>query len=270
MIYSIFRDIIEDHNSNPQNSYSWRIAIFDSCKGIKKYKKIITEVHKWSFNCHIYNMTLNRIRSLLNLANEEIKKGKNELEKLEPNSMLISISIMNAAQYLRYSIESVVSQLVNNNVNILSKNANQINETWRIKSIFKALDENKIDWSIKNLPIVHVIGEQIAMDLKRNHKFNKDWVISNFEYLSDILHDKHILHKKCKIVHAATFEEYKLKEIDLFKKDIFELNKIYEDFYEIICNHSILLENGKCFVIVENFKIDSSISAEIADNIYKY
>lgn len=80
MIYSIFKDIIEDHNLNSQNFYSWRIAIFDSCEDIKKCKKIITEVYKWSFNCHIYNMTLNRIRLLLDLSNKEIKKVRTSLK----------------------------------------------------------------------------------------------------------------------------------------------------------------------------------------------
>lgn len=42
---------------------------------------------------------------------------------------------MNAAQYLRYSIESIVYQLVNNNVEILSKNIDKIQNTLRIKSI---------------------------------------------------------------------------------------------------------------------------------------
>lgn len=266
----MFKDINEGHSLSVKNFYSWRITIFDYCKGIKKYKEIVNESYKWTLNCFIYNMTLNRIKSLLNLASEKIRKCENELKKSEANFMLINISIMNAAQYLRYSIESTVSQLVNNNVKILSENVDQINETWRIKSIFNVLEKNKIDWSIKNLPIINRIGEQISMDFKRKHNFSKDLIDGHFEYLSDILHDKHILHKKYKIIHANTFEEYKRKEIDIFKANINELNKIHNDIYDIMCNHSILLENGECMVIVEDFEITDAIPAKLTDCIYKY
>lgn len=257
-------------NLNISNTYLWKLEIFNSKKRIIDDELIISEVNKWTPNCNIYNMILGRIKTLLNLSKQEIDKANNEIKNLDINHLVVSVSIMNAAQYLRYSIESIISQLVNNNVKILSKDANQISETWRIKSIFNVLDINKIDWTIKNLPIVYSVGTQVCMNFKRKKMFNELLINEYFEYLSDILHDKHILHEKCKIIHATTIEEYKQKEIECFKNDIFNLNNIYENIYEIICDHSILLENGECSIIVKNFKIVDVIPAKFANNICKY
>lgn len=93
MNYFTFENIIKGDNSNFKDFYSWKMAVFNYYKGIKKYKEIIKESYKWTINCFIYNMTLSRIRSLLNLANEEIEKGKNKLEKSEINFLLTSIYI---------------------------------------------------------------------------------------------------------------------------------------------------------------------------------
>lgn len=101
------------------------------------------------------------------------------------------------------------------------------------------------------------------MQLNKKHKFNVNLINNYFEYLSDILHDKHILHKKNKMINAKNFEEYKQKVLEAYKKDINKLNLIHKDIYEILSNHSLLLENGRCVVVVKNFKIETSISNKL-------
>lgn len=241
---------------NLSNTYLWKLIIFKYCEGIKLYKLIINEINRWTPNCHIYNMILGRVNTLLNLSKQEIEKVTNEIERTNVNSLMVSISIMNIAQYLRYSIESIVSQLVNNNIKILSKNTSQINKTWRIKAIFNTLNSNKIDWSIKKFPNINYLDDgEASMLLTKNEKFDPDSINEDFEYLSDMLHAKHLLHEKCKIIHAKTYEEYKEKEMDIFRNDINKLNLIHKNIYEILSNHSLFLENGECVVTVKDFKI---------------
>lgn len=251
-------------NLKPQNSYSWKLEIFDWCDVLKEYRLITLEVNKWTPNCAIYNMILGRISTLLNLAKQEIDKVNNKLDDLNVDSLIVSVSIMNAAQYLRYSIESIVSQLVNNNVEILSKNIDKIKNTWRIKSIFNVLNDNNIDWAIKEYSdFKYLDNGSASMPLTKKHKFNVNLINNYFEYLSDILHDKHILHKKNKMINAKNFEEYKQKVLEAYKKDINKLNLIHKDIYEILSNHSLLLENGRCVVVVKNFMIETCISNKL-------
>lgn len=204
-------------NSNSYNTYSWKLMIFDYCECITLYKLITDEVYNWTPNCQIYNMAMSKVQTLLNLAKQEIDKASIKLEKPNNSSIIIpSILIMNAAQYLRFSIEAIICQLVNNNIYTLNNDAKKISKTWRIKSIFKVLEDNKIDWSIKNKPIIKYSDKNLVfMNLTKNNKFNPELIIQHFDYLSDILHDKHLLHEKCRIIVTATFEEYKQKELDL-------------------------------------------------------
>lgn len=199
-----------------------------------------------------YNNDLMIIKRILKNAHDNIKKCKEELNnfinsKKSGNNDLLMLQIdfalpwiLNSAISLRYSLELIIFQLKNNNVQTLTKLNNKI-------SFFDLLTKyecENIDFNIKDLS-----NEDEKLIIKDFWTKNK--LCEVHTKLSEIVHfqDKKHLNWNFKLIKEL--EKYVDVE-SIINYLIIVLNTIYIS----IKDHNVSFENSKFSVNVKNFYID--------------